>query len=205
MLIGVRGTLEAFDPADHGMGPTLAGIATRVGDLVKRTPNWHLEHLGLDYPAAALRYWQSRSTGARLLTDLVADQAALPSRPDIVLIGLSQGADVVRRAVISPRVAAALPRIRAVVLLGDPTRDPRDGAWHHGTDDQSRGLLARWATPLPEQLSNQAWSFCLDGDQVAANHNGWLAMWRSGTHTRYADNEGHAQDRAAAFVAEQLR
>jgi hypothetical protein len=137
---------------------------------------------------------------------LLSSQAHEYPQKRFVLIGLSQGADVVRRGVGRPPLAEGLlARIAAVVLLGDPTRDPTAGpSWHHGTDDPHAGLLARFASAVPSSLEARTWSFCLDGDEVAANHRGFMGALRSGSHTLYEQNRDKNQDRAAAFIVNQL-
>lgn len=203
-VVGARGSLEPFARSDDGMGPTVAGVVTRlVSQLVAHRTRFVLERVGLAYSANPWRYARSRNQGAERLARLMAEEVAHDPDRRFVLIGLSQGADVVRRALANRPITA--DAIAAVVLLGDPTRDPvADRGWTHGTDDRRPGLLARFATPLPPQLHDRTWAYCLEGDRLAANHAGPLAIWRSGTHTHYQANPDLVLDRAATFIVEQL-
>src|ERR1700688_769717 len=206
-LIGVRGAAERFDSVHSGMGPTVSGVVDRVeAELRARCPTWRLTRLGLPYPASSWFYWFSRRQGGRSLAHLLSSQAYECPDQRFVLIGLSQGADVVRRGIGHPPLAEGLlTRVAAVVLLGDPTRDPTTGpSWHHGTDDPHPGLLAHFASAVPSSLEARTWSFCLDGDEVAANHRGFMGALRSGSHTQYEENRDKNQDRAAAFIVDQL-
>jgi hypothetical protein len=188
------------------MGPTVSGVVDRVEvELRALRPTWRTTRLGVAYPASSWTYFYSRNLGGRRLARLLASHSAVCPFQRFVLIGLSQGADVVRRALSSAELPEALlARIAALVLLGDPTRDPATGSWHYGTKDATPGLLARFASPIPSSLETHTWSFCLDGDEVAANHRGFMGALRSGSHTLYEHNRDHAQDRAAAFIVSQL-
>jgi len=202
-IYGVRGAFEPFDEALGGMGSTLFGIAERTASLLAAGgPPLELELVGVAYPANAWLYLWSRFVGARNLARLLADD--LVRRPDrrIVLIGLSQGADVIRHALVTLPTDTAR-RISAVVLLGDPTRHPRD-PWNHGTIDPHPGVAVRYAAPIPEQLITSCWGYALDGDEIAANHKGLRGLVRSGTHTLYEHNHERVQDQSASFISEAL-
>jgi hypothetical protein len=205
VMLGVRGTFEPFDRAQRGLGPTLdrlaARIATAIGELGACVD---FEAAGVDYPARAWAYWRSRTSGAQALAAAALDHIDRAPHCTLVLAGLSQGADAVRRALVTEALKPALSHIGAVVLLGDPTRRPDEGGWHHGTSDRSAGLLARWSTPIPEPLCDRTWSYCLDDDRIAANPDGVRAVWHSGAHTEYESNAFGVLDLATAFVVEQL-
>jgi len=209
VIYGVRGALEPFDDACEGMGPTLFGVAERTTSLLAAGPVTaggsppRVELVGVAYPANAWLYYWSRRVGTRNLTELLTDDVARCNEQRTVLIGLSQGADVIRRA-LSALSADIATRIAAVVLLGDPTRHPKD-SWTHGTTDSHPGIAVRYAAPMPEELTDRTWGYALDGDEIAANHNGLRGLIRSGTHTLYEHNQDGVQDHAAAFIVERLR
>ncbi len=137
-----------------------------------------------------------------MLNDLLAIGAASCPEQCFVLIGLSQGADLVRRSLrcISPEVA---DRLKAVVLLGDPTRKSSD-PWNHGTHDSRNGVLAWRASIVNPILYPKMWGYTVEGDEVAANHRGFIGVFRSGSHTSYEHNRDGVLDLAAAFIVDQL-
>ncbi len=205
VLLGLRGTFEPFDRTERGLGPTLDALASRIERALEdRSPQSYFEAVGVDYPATAFPYWRSRNLGALALAS--AADSVVRGAPDtaLVLAGLSQGADALRQALGLPAMRRVSSRIAALVLLGDPTRRPDEGSWHHGTRSHANGLLAHWSKPIPAALRGRTWSFCLENDRVAANTNGLRALWRSGTHTKYEINEAGVLDLAAAFVVDSL-
>jgi hypothetical protein len=201
ILVGVRGSRESFSLPTDGMGSTISGIADRI-ELRLARMQVHPARVGVRYPASSLRYRSSRDAGVRSLALTFGSDLAGRPGTRFVLIGLSQGADVVRAAlqpgVLSP---AMLRDLVAVVLLGDPGRDPqRDGAFQRGTADPAPGLLAQNAPPIPSGLWSRTWSYCLAGDHVAASRRGSLGVLFSGTHTHYERNAERVQDLAAEFA-----
>jgi hypothetical protein len=201
ILVGVRGSRESSSSPRDGMGSTLSGVADRIERRLARM-QVRPERVGVRYPASSLRYRSSRDAGVRSLAGTL--RSALAGRPGtrFVLLGLSQGADVVRAAlqpgVLSPDM---LRDLVAVVLLGDPGRDPRrDGAFQRGTPESAPGLLAKSAPPIPSGLWSRTWSYCLAGDHIAASRRGTLGVLFSGTHTHYERNAERVQDLAAEFA-----
>ncbi len=204
VLYGVRGAFEPFHDAYGGMGSTLFGIAERTTSLLAGDGSpMRAESVGVPYPANAWLYFRSRNIGAKNLTELLTEDLA--DCPDhlIVLLGLSQGAEVIRRT-LATLTTDIVKRISAVVLLGDPTRHPGD-LWTHGTTDLHPGIAVRYAAPIPEQLVTSTWGYALDGDEIAANHKGLRGLFRSGTHTHYEHNHDGVQDQAASFVSQRVR
>lgn len=189
------------------MGPTVSGIADRVElGLLRADLPLLVERIGLPYPARSVRYRASREEGIRALGRLMEDLVEREPDVRLVVIGLSQGADVVRSACSQGTMPPTVePRISALVLLGDPGRDPRLAeTYQHGTSDATPGLLAMGASPLPRSLWSRAWGHCLEGDRVCAARLGRLGAAISGSHTRYGENADDVLDRAAAFVVDRL-
>ncbi len=185
------------------MGSTVFGVAERtVSRLALERPSIRVSLVGVSYPANAWLYYWSRHVGVRNLSGLIAEDVARCPEQRMVVVGLSQGAEVIRRAL------AALPRdtaksVAAVVLLGDPTRHPGD-PWTQGTTDPHPGVAARFAAPVPVEIVPRTWGYALDGDEIAANRTGLRGLRHSGTHTLYEHNEDRVQDRAAWFITEKL-
>lgn len=206
-LVGVRGSRESFSDPDDGMGPTVSGIADRIelGMLREGVP-LQLGRVAVAYPASSMRYRASRCAGVVSLGELLEHVLLQQPAVRFVLIGLSQGADVVRSAFSSGSLSeGSARRIAALILLGDPGRDPRLGEpFQHGTGDATPGLLAGTAPPLPRTLWSRAWAYCLEGDRVCAARIGRIGAIASGSHTRYGHNAESVQDRAAAFAIERL-
>ncbi len=202
-IYGVRGAFEPFNDAYGGMGPTVFGVAERTISLLAGGDSpWWVESVGVAYPANTWIYHWSRHIGVRNLTELLTNDVAHSPDLHIVLIGLSQGADVIRRSLDSLTRDVA-QRIAAVVILGDPTRHPYDG-WTHGTTDPHPGVAARYAAPVPEELQARLWGYALNGDEIAASHQGFRGLFHSGTHTLYEHNHDRVQDQAASFIAQSL-
>ncbi len=207
VVLGARGTYEPYLEREHGLGPTLHALSETIGcQLAAGRVQRRFEVAGIRYPAGSLSYWLSRSIGGRRLTDAMHDAVQRNGRCSFVLLGLSQGADVVRRAMAAEATGGLLPDIVAVVLLGDPTRRPGEGVRSAGDDHSAAtaGVLARWATPIPAAIADRVLSCWLPGDRVAANTHGVRGLLWSGSHTGYATNDSGVLDRAAQFVADRL-
>jgi len=204
VVYGVRGAFEPFDDAYCGMGPTLYGVARRTTSLLTAGGSpLRVDLVGVPYPANTWLYYWSRHVGVRNVTELLREDVSRCTEQFIVLIGLSQGAEVIRRA-LAALTGDIAKRVVAIVLLGDPTRHPSD-PWTHGTTDPHPGVAARYAAPIPEELRSCTWGYALEGDEIAANHAGLRGLFQSGTHTLYERNHEGVQDQAATFILERLR
>lgn len=127
VLYGARGTGQDVDGALPGFGREASSIAGRVVEALDAqgvtTASRHAR-----YPAAgggADGYAGSVAAGtAAVAADLRALARGCPDA-DVVVVAFSQGAQVVHAALadVPPRVAR---RLRAVVLVSDPLRDPAD-------------------------------------------------------------------------------
>ena len=133
LFVGVRGSGE---PAPYG--PTIAefrdALARRAGPATVRQAY-------LDYPATAIdaidtqtveqaildpaaprnSYFASVAAGVGALTRLIASQAQACPDQRLLLVGFSQGAEVVARTLASHPQGS---RLLAAVLLGDPVHYP---------------------------------------------------------------------------------
>jgi hypothetical protein len=203
-IYGVRGAFEPFNDDCGGMGSTLFSVAERTeSTLAASGASLRIDFVGVAYPANTWLYLWSRHRGKRNLADLLAEDVARCAQQRIVLIGLSQGAEVLRRT-LSSLDAEVTKRVTAIVLLGDPTRHPGD-PWTHGTTDSHPGVAVRYAVPVPAELRASTWGFALDGDEIAANHTGLRGLFRSGTHTLYEHDHDQVLSQAASFISERLQ
>jgi len=207
LALGVRGSRESDSESTGAMGPTVHEIVLKIGeDLTRKGDNTQFECRGVSYPASAIRYRTSRTRGSAELRRLLYDEAMRDDSVTFALIGLSQGADVVRHAIAALELDTALiDRIVAIVLLGDPNRHAGSAEkFQHGSDDARPGLLARRGVVIRTDLVGRAWSYCLSRDRICANSWGPLGVVFSGTHTHYERNADHVLDLAAAFVVDQI-
>lgn len=203
-LVGVRGSREPEVGPAGGMGPTIARVADRIeASLRAAGSGLAVERIGLAYPAASFRYARSRDRGVQELASVLRRLSDDEPPPRLALLGLSQGADVIRTALGSGLLAPeTTDRVEAVVLLGDPGRDPRrDEPFLHGSTRATPGVLAGTAVPMPRAMWPRTWSYCLAGDRVAGGGAGRLGALCSGTHTHYVRDRDDVLARASAFVA----
>lgn len=202
-LVGIRGSRESRTDPPDGMGTTISRLADRIEEGLAAS-GVAVERIGLAYPASSIRYRRSCRMGADALRRLLITREW---ETRTVLLGLSQGAQVIREALDGdawdrPGSLDQPPAVTAVVLLGDPSRDPsRDRAVLRGTASSARGIMAATRTAaLPVSLIERTLSYCLEGDRVCAATAGRLGAIWSGTHTHYAHNAGDSLEIAAAFV-----
>jgi hypothetical protein len=203
-IIGVRATRERLDNGQLDMGPMVSAVASKLSqELWRRQPSLTVKREGVPYPAS-LVYGPSRNSGATLLMRMMRSEVARCPGVRFVLIGLSQGADVIESMTSRvPEPSSTTSRIAAIVLYGDPSRLPNQ-SFEHGTRDDRGGVLAHSRRSIPAYLVPKTWAFCLDGDEICANHLGLLALIWSGTHTRYVDDENALQEQGVTFAAEQV-
>ena len=120
------------------------------------------------------------SAGVGLVRDRIASLAEDCPHTRVVLAGYSQGAAVVHRA------AATLsePTLAAVVLMGDPQRNPRDTV---ETTSLGTGTLAGRGNggvgaAFPAALSERVLEVCAHGDDVCNAPAGGRVGPPSATH-----------------------
>lgn len=188
-IIGARGSgqpqVEAGRGALSGFGEQVAAVATEATKGLHAPTT--VRYDPLVYPAvganptsiATLAYTQSVNAGAAALKSRVGDFARLCPSTKIVLIGFSQGAQVVHQgaAGLAPGTAG---HISGVALLADPRRNMviDDSSWINFTWSLQGQLVAdRAAAPFngaagpgprfgsPLAMGRVA-SFCHAGDWV---------------------------------------
>jgi hypothetical protein len=174
--IGIRGTTE---PQGGGIvaGPLASALQKQLDQTVKT--------FNLVYPAS-FDYQRSKAQGVTALrAELSKTSAACPDT-EFVLIGYSQGADVIGDTLQSGTVPAA-DQIGAVAMFGDPAFNSKEefvvGSFRAGTN----GVFPRRTGALDE-FSDRIVSFCNSDDtfcQRGANGTG---------HFRYGADRQKAVD-----------
>jgi len=202
-IVGVRGTFEDFEDTHLGMGPVVGSMALALAERVRTEIGAQVQLIGVPYPARAIPYRRSRRKGVESLIAILTDPRSVQVRT--ILIGLSQGADVIRHALASFDASpVATQTVEAVILLGDPGRKCHE-KYQKGTNDSASGILAAEAPDLPPDIGARTWSYCLEGDEICANHHRALALIRSGTHTEYGFQQWGIQEMGVRFAFNRLR
>jgi hypothetical protein len=213
-VVGARGSGESRAPegldADHGFGTRASGILGAVADLfalhgIRWAP------VSLDYPAVGVddvarglldprsaTYGSSVSAGVAALTDLVAATREACPGSLLVLIGYSQGAEVIRRALAGGGITEG-PDIAASILIADPRFDAGDAArgvaLRGSFQENRRGIRAsQFSTPIPDWAAARTFSLCNGGDIVCQFGQGRLPAallgWRSARDVHEAYGRG---------------
>ncbi|KAK8050397.1 cutinase [Apiospora phragmitis] len=161
-LIAARGSTE-----DAGPGRVLAPI---VANATLQVPGTTLA--SVDYPARLVPdYLGSEMEGVTALTALMRSfTAACPGAP-MVLMGYSQGAQVVADVISNASAPADNPaqplsmnNIAGILLIGDPSRV--DGKPFNAGTANGDGLFSRKDSTALEAMGDRILSICNDGDPV---------------------------------------
>jgi hypothetical protein len=181
--IGIRGTTER-----QGGGIVAGPLASALQDQLDQTVQTH----DLVYPAS-FDYQRSKAQGVTALRAELSKTASACPGTQFVLIGYSQGADVIGDTLQSGNVPAA-DQIGAVAMFGDPAFNSREpfvtGSFRAGTN----GIFPRRTGALGG-FSDRIVSFCNRDDtfcQRGAQGTG---------HFRYGADRQEAVDAVAAKLA----
>ena len=167
-LIGARGSgqPEGFGPQAGPVVDTIEASLQARGLSVEAAP--------LDYPAISV----SDSFGLVLLTgdyarsvragviELIAEMTRVARecpQSDLVLVGYSQGAQVIKVALED---LPPVHRVSGVVLLADPTRDRSQLGIARLGDPAVERSGSFGAVALPDHFRSVTVDFCADGDGV---------------------------------------
>ncbi|MEU4215205.1 cutinase family protein [Actinoplanes sp. NPDC026623] len=162
-IIGARGTTER-----PGLGVVLGPLAQQL----TRGLTQSVRTTAVDYPAS-FNYQASVRQGVTALAADIKRTASACARTRFILMGYSQGANVVGdalagrsaggRAAAQPAVSAALSgRVATVLLFGDPTFTA--GESFNVTDGAKSGILARGDGRL-DAVAQRTQSFCNRNDR----------------------------------------
>lgn len=219
-VLGARGSGERSVAGTRGMGAT---VFNAYREYAVRVPLRTVGAAGVVYPAQGVEvlgvapkmYFQGLDQG---VDDVVSDLRAFAARcPDqrFVLIGYSQGAMVVHRAVwrLADR-GFDLGRIDGVIAIADGDRLVRKGVVQYGSAKNGKGIS--WVLPrlagaeykprkgVPGGLRGRFHSVCLDHDIVCdANLAHLSAVGVAGVlnHGKYAPRKPAAKYVRAAAAA----
>ncbi|KAF3912759.1 Cutinase [Dactylellina cionopaga] len=172
-IISCRATLEVVGEGQIGK------VAEYVQDASMQT----VERVALEYPAVLEGYARSAAIGAQALKDLVSKQASQCPQQKIVLLGYSQGAQVVGDAIggggfgqmgaeCTPGMDEALvDRITAIVLMGDP-RHMAAEEYQHGSAglEAGNGVFPRSSEQIAtlKKYKDKISSYCNVKDALCA-------------------------------------
>ncbi|MFI5838738.1 cutinase family protein [Catenuloplanes sp. NPDC051500] len=179
-IIGARGTTER-----PGLGIVLTPLADRMTREIPET----VRTTALDYPAN-FNYTASVRAGVAELKDDLAATAAECEDTRFVLMGYSQGADVVgdTLAGLDDELAG---KVASVLLFGDPSFTR--GEDFNVTDGTRQGVFPRGAGRLDE-FADRIQSYCNRNDRFC----------QSGTSLAAHLNYAGFQDEAVAFTADRV-
>jgi cutinase len=180
--IAIRGTTE-----QQGGGIVAGPLAAALQDQLEQTVRTH----DLVYPAS-FAYQQSKRQGVTALRARLQQTSAACPDTRFVLIGYSQGADVIGDTLASGTVPAA-DRIGAVAMFGDPAFNSREpfvtGSFRAGTN----GIFPRRTGALGE-FTDRTVSFCNRDDNFCQRGS-------SGTgHFRYGADRQEAVEAVAEIL-----
>lgn len=195
-LIGVRGSGQS------GYGEQVQVVVDEVVPALRGTGRM-VSIEALDYPAISISdsfgfvlltgdYDRSVAEGVDALHHRLEAIASTCPLTDVVLVGYSQGAQVIKLALEG---ATPRHRVAAVVLLADPTRSIAERALHRLGDVSAVRDGAFGAIELPNHVRSVAVDVCAAGDGVCDRDRRDLRAHVDG----YAPL---ASDVAAAVVAE---
>ncbi len=198
LIIGARGSGQSsYGEPVGAMVTAVAGHLSAAGRTV--------DAAALEYPAISVTdsfglvllngdYDRSVADGVAELRRVLASQGERCRRTDIVLIGYSQGAQVIKEA-----LAGSEPgyRIAGVVLLADPTRDPTQPGVRRFADPSASNAAGSFgAIALPGYARPITIDVCALGDAVCAR-----GRFAFGAHVDgYTDIVGAVAARTAEIV-----
>ncbi|MEA2492584.1 MAG: hypothetical protein QOJ29_495, partial [Thermoleophilaceae bacterium] len=222
VIYGARGSGEDNIPSNVGMGPVPYQEATAI---LNRLPvNLRVLMIGVNYPAVSVAafvggsaaYRDSVAVGADVLANGSKGQAGLADlvqecpHISVVLIGLSQGAHVMHYTMsLAPAQPSAVTRrIAAILLFGDPVRQPQRS--YNSDNQRAEGILLNMS-PLPgatgppnivPYLEPATRSFCLAFDPICDYGGTALLLLNRQIHSSYGASQYIGA--GANFAAERI-
>lgn len=188
VLYAVPGTNETSEAADPARS---VGLLARLTDPLAARWGDALSVRYVPYPATFDRpfYLLSASRGAERLARDAGDLAARCPETTIMLVGFSQGGDVVSDVVhraANATIGLPAARIAGAVMLGSPRRDPEAP---NLLDTPGRGVLGPRPTRELAVYDGRVYEVCAPGDPICATENldvrTFREGWASGAHRSY--------------------
>jgi hypothetical protein len=185
------------------------GITGNLASMVQSNSKQTVSTEAVVYPATLQNYASSESQGVTNAEQELATAVSNCPGQKQVLMGYSQGANVVLdmvtgnaevnpSPVIGPSSAANLSHVSAIVALGDPGNIVKQ-AWDLGTDTANNGRFPRSASQLQALTNfgaaNSTRSWCDTGDPFCAGGN------NLNTHLTYLNRY---QSAASSFVIQRI-
>lgn len=180
----------------------IGSLVTQVQNAVSAT----VSTSAVDYPALLFPYDFSTTQGdAAIAQELTAQVQRCPNQA-IVLVGYSQGAQLVGDVLgggggvaglgqATPPVSSAISsHVVAVIQMGDPRHMPNK-SFNRGTAIGATGLFPRRADQSLDAFANEIQSYCDNGDPFCAGGN------NLGAHLDYTQKYN---DDATSFVVARL-
>ena len=166
-IVGVAGSGQSgFGTQVEGVVDAIAASATAEGLFV--------ESEALDYPAISVsdslglvlftgEYAESVESGVSELRRLLSALAADCPSTEPVIVGYSQGAEVIKRAFVGDPAPSGSG---SIVLLADPTRDPDQAGVLRLGDPAAERPGAFGAVSIPSAIRPLVIDVCAPGDGV---------------------------------------
>lgn len=202
IVLGVRGQAQS-DRESGGVGPEVQSTTWALVEQLRGGERVRLNAIG--YPARLAKtqagFDRDVEVGRRLILARHAALAAACPKSRFVLIGYSEGADVVHRAVASMS-AEDVADLAVVAVLGDPLRNPKDNlrTETYGSGRlNGRGSIAggpRWGKDIRDRVI----TFCTKKDNVC---NAPMTGRRGGVsaaHQRFYEKRQSARVTAERMV-----
>lgn len=190
VLFAVPGTGETSEAADPAAS---VGLLAGVTDPLARRWGGDLSVRYVPYPATVDRplYFTSERRGAERLARDAGEVAGRCPDTTIMLIGFSQGGDVVSDVVhraANGTIGLAPDRIAGAVMLGSPRRDPQAP---NLVDTPGHGILGARPTRELDVYDGRVYEVCAPGDPICATETLDVTVfregWASGAHRSYPD------------------
>lgn len=187
-LFAVPGTNETSEAADPAAS---VGLLAGLTDPLARRWGDSLPVRYVPYPASVDRpfYFTSERRGTERLARDAGGLAERCADTAILLVGFSQGADVVSDVVhraANGTIGLSPDRIAGAVMLGSPRRDP-DAP--NLLDTPGHGVLGPRPTRELEVYDGRVYEVCAPGDPICATESLDVDVfregWSSGAHRSY--------------------
>jgi len=197
-IIGIRGSGQAAGYGDQAAGVVDGLEAALMGRGISVTAE------PLEYPAISVSdslglvlltgaYDASVGAGTDALRGALAATDSLCPSTEFVLVGYSQGAQVIKRALAD--IPPSVP-IAGVILLADPTRDAAQRGIVRLGDPVAERDGAFGAIALPHHVSAVAVDVCAAGDGVCERGRQ--------SFTAHVDGYGTAPELVVPYVLAEL-